>query len=337
MLFDTALINPLVAPVPPVNETLHLLNPHSRQPVTIYDSSPNWIKDTPTLDGEMWTTTQAAIFSSFKHELFRRLSYVALLASEVRVEYPLTKLKVGLEATEVPAGVVFIPPPDDTVMINSLAVFPESSLRHSFKRRIEKAFENSGRGGSALTSFIADREYWAGVLDEHFMAAHTSPAGRIVVVNKSLIGLYPDWLGQRSDDPRAVRCVLLTLHLPLDFASYSGALSTCEAEISRVMSFCKASLALAGLQFYEQVIPELTKLQNRYRLSGACVILSLIYVCDVARDTVRIPVVALELRENPVYALQLLDGTTLELSRPPWHLGQSIPPFEGNDEFKNEE
>jgi len=246
-------------------------------------------------------------------------------------------LEVGLAATEVPAGVVFIPPPEDPVIINSLAVFPESSLRQSLKRRIAKAFESTGRGGSALTSFIADREYWAGVLDEHFMAAHVSPAGHIVVVNKSLIGLYPDWLGQRSEDSRAVRCVLLTLHFPLEFASYSRTLTECEAKISRVMSFCKASLALDGLQFYERVIPELTELQNEYRLSGDCVILSLMYVCDVARNTVRVPIVALELRETPVYALQLLDGTTLGLSRPPWRLGQSIPPFEGNDEFNNEE
>lgn len=336
MLFDAALINPLVSPVPPINEALHILNPLSQQLVTVFDSSPNWMSDAPTLGGEQWQTTQAAIFSSFKRDFFRRLSYVAMLANEVQVEHSLIKLDVGLAASEVPAGVVLIPPSKDPVIINSLAVFPECSLRSSLKRRIEKAFESTGRGGTALTSFIADREYWAGVLDERFTAAHTSPVGRVVMVNRSLVELYPEWLGQRSDDPRSVRCVLLTLQLPLEPALYAIALRACEAKIAHVMSLCEASIALPGLQFYERVLPELTKLQNEYRITGDCAILSLIIVGDLSRDEVRVPVVALELREHPLYALQLLDGTTIEMSLPPWHLGQTIPPLETNGEFQNE-
>jgi hypothetical protein len=45
----------------------------------------------------------------------------------------------------VPAGVVLIPPSEAPGIINSLAVFPESPLRLSLKRRIEKAFESTGR------------------------------------------------------------------------------------------------------------------------------------------------------------------------------------------------
>ena len=161
-LLDTAMIRPLVSPVPPINETLHLLNPRSEQPVTIYGGSLSWLRETPTLDsGGQWESTQAAIFRSYRRDLFRRLSYVALLADEVQVEQPLRKFQDGLNGRDVPSGVVLIPPSEDPVIINSLAVHPVSGLRISLKRRIAKAFEKIGRGGSALSSYVADREEWA--------------------------------------------------------------------------------------------------------------------------------------------------------------------------------
>jgi hypothetical protein len=337
-LLDTAMVKPLVSPIPPINETLHLLNPLSEQPVTLYGGSLSWVKEAPTLEGGgQWESTQAAIFRSYRRELFRRLSYVALLADEVQVEQPLRKLQDGLNGRDIPSGVVLIPPSEDPVIINSLAVHPESGLRISLKRRIAKAFERTGRGGSALSSYVADREEWAGVLDSHFMEVHNAPKGCALVVSQSLVGLYPTWLFDRIGDSRILKCVSLTVHFPLTLDEFSKAVQKCTAEIARVISRCGSSLGRPGLQFYEEILPEFTELQRKFRIVGPSATVTLMCVGDVGQRVVRIPLVALELGENQEYALELRDGTTVCLSVPPWRLGQTIPTQEADYEFKFDE
>lgn len=237
----------------------------------------------------------------------------------------------------MPSGVVLIPPAEDPVIINSLAVHPESGLRVSLKRRIAKAFEKIGRGGSALSSYVAHREEWAGVLDGHFMEAHKAPQGCGLVVDQALVGLYPTWLSDRIGDSRMLKCVSLTVQFPLSFAECTKAVQDCTREVARVRSLCCSSLVRPGLQFYKEVLPEFTALQQKFRIAGPSATVTLMCVGDVRQRDVRIPLVALELQEDPRYALELRDGTTVYLSVPPWHLGQTIPALESDYEFESDE
>ena len=58
--------------------------------------------------------------------------------------------------------------------------------------------------------------------------------------------------------------------------------------------------------------------------------MTLMFVGDVLQRDVRVPLVGLELQEDPDYALELLDGTTVHLSVAPWRLGQTIPGVESD-------
>jgi len=334
-LLDTAIVKSLVSPVPPVGINLHMLNPQSQHPVTLYGGSLSWLNDTPTLEERgQWESTHAAIFRSYKRDLFRRLSYISLLADKVEVEQPLKKLQQGLNGRDVPSGIRLLPPNEEPAVINSLAVHPEADLRVSLKRRIAKAFQRTGRGGSATSSYVADREEWAGILDRYFMEAHESSGGSGLVVNQALLGVYPTWLSDRIGDARAYKCVSLTVQFPLLLAECALAVQNCARKVGQVLSHCRSSINQPGLQFYKEIIPEFTALQREFRVAGPSVSITLMFVGDVRDRQIRIPLIGLELYEEPDYELELRDGTTIHLTVPPWNLGQTIPPLEGDYEIK---
>jgi hypothetical protein len=318
-----------------VNLTLHILDPQSQHPVTLYGGSLSWLKESPTLEGGgQWKSTHAAIFRSYRRDLFRRLSYVALLADEVQVEQPLKKLQQALNGRDVPSGVVLLPPDEERAVFNSMAVHPESELRVSLKRRIAKAFEKTGRGGNALSTYVTDREEWAEILDRYFMEAHEAREGCGLVVNQALLGLYPTWLSDRIGDSRMLKCVSLAVQFPLAFTECAKAVQECTRKVARALSLCRSSITRPGLQFYKEILPEFTALQHEFRIAGPSATVTLMCVGDVREREVRIPLLALELYENPEYELELRDGTTVYLTVPPWKLGQTIPPREGDYEIK---
>jgi hypothetical protein len=334
-LFNTAIVKSLVSPIPPVDFNLHILNPHSQHPVTLYGGSLSWLKERPTLEERgQWESTHAAIFRSYRRDLFRRLSYISLLADEVQVEQPLKKLQQGLKGRDVPSGIRLLPPDEERAVINSLAVHPEADLRVSLKRRIAKAFERTGRGGNALSSYVADREEWAGILDGYFMEAHEAQEGYGLIVNQALLGLYPTWLSDRIGDARMLKCVSLTVQFPLSFAECAPAVQECTRKVAQVLSHCRSSTDRPGLQFYKEILPEFSALQHEFCVAGPSVTITLMCVGDVRERQIRIPLIGLELYEEPDYELELRDGTTIHLTVPPWNLGQTIPPLEGDYEIK---
>lgn len=331
MLFRTAFIKSLISALIQPNFYLHLIRPKSQKPMTLFNSSLSYLGETPALErGERWETTHAAIFNSFKQEFCRQLSYVAVLANEVRVEHTLERLDGALVPGELPRGVV-LKRSEREYVINSLAVHPESRLSLSLKRRIAKALEDNDHT-NPLSSLIEDREYWAGVVDECFMAAHSSDDDCIFLVDNSLIPLFPRWISEQLGGPGEVRCVSLTLHFPLAIDEYARGWRECESSLSTLLSICESSLLQPSLRFYREVTPHLTEIQNRYKTTGPGVVLTLMLLSDIKKHKVRIPIAGFELRENRSYRLQLTDGTEIYMRVPPWKLGQTFPARDDDDD-----